>query len=180
MIIVMKPEATAEEIDHLSDVIREAGLQAHISRGEERTVIGAIGDEQKLQQIPFMAIPGVESAMPIVKPYKLAGRSFRVDGLEATRRLRATQAFRDLPILACSASVSEEQRRRAREAGCDAFLPKPIRIDALLEALEKHLGIEWIHAEGAAAGPSEPRAEAASTKERPPAGMITGLTRRIS
>ena len=80
MIIVMKPEATAEEIDHLSDVIREAGLQAHISRGEQRTVIGAIGDEQKVQSIPFMAIAGVESAMPIVKPYKLAGRSFRPEG----------------------------------------------------------------------------------------------------
>jgi len=80
MIIVMKPEATAEEIDHLTDVIREAGLQAHISRGEERTVIGAIGDEQKLQQIPFTSIPGVENAMPIVKPYKLAGKSFRPEG----------------------------------------------------------------------------------------------------
>lgn len=80
MIIVMKPEATAEEIEHLADVIREAGLQAHISRGEERTVVGAIGDEQKIQQIPFTAIAGVESAMPIVKLYKLAGRSFRPEG----------------------------------------------------------------------------------------------------
>lgn len=80
MIIVMKPEATAEEIEHLADVIREAGLQAHVSRGEERTVIGAIGDEQKIGQIPFTAIAGVESAMPIVKPYKLAGRSFCPNG----------------------------------------------------------------------------------------------------
>lgn len=80
MIIVMKPEATNEEIEHLADVIREAGLQAHISRGEQRTVIGAIGDEQKIQSIPFTAIAGVESAMPIVKPYKLAGRSFRPEG----------------------------------------------------------------------------------------------------
>jgi len=86
MIIVMKPEATAEEIDHLTDVIREAGLQAHISRGEERTVIGAIGDEQKLQSIPFTAIAGLESAMPIVKPYKLAGRSFRPEGTRIKMR----------------------------------------------------------------------------------------------
>lgn len=86
MIIVMKPEATAEEIDHLTDVIREAGLQAHVSRGEERTVIGAIGDELKLQQIPFMAIPGVDNAMPIVKPYKLAGRSFRPEGTRIKMR----------------------------------------------------------------------------------------------
>jgi len=76
MIIVMKPDATSEEIDHLVDVIREAGLQAHISRGAERTVIGAIGDEQKIQSIPFTAIGGVENAMPIVKPYKLASRGF--------------------------------------------------------------------------------------------------------
>lgn len=80
MIIVMKPDATSEDVEHLADVIREAGLQAHISRGEERTVIGAIGDEQKIGQIPFMAMSGVENAMPIVKPYKLAGKNFRPEG----------------------------------------------------------------------------------------------------
>ncbi len=80
MIIVMAPDATQEQIDHLTDVIREAGLQAHISKGVERTVVGAIGEEAKLQQIPFTAIAGVESAMPIAKPYKLAGRQFCPNG----------------------------------------------------------------------------------------------------
>lgn len=80
MIIVMKQGSTSQEIDHLVEVIREAGLQAHISKGEERTVIGAIGDEAKLQQVPFTAIPGVENVIPVVKPYKLAGRSFNPEG----------------------------------------------------------------------------------------------------
>lgn len=80
MIIVMSPDASAEQIDHLVDVIREAGLQAHISKGTERTVIGAIGDEAKILAIPFTAMGGVEKAMPIVKPYKLAGRSFCPEG----------------------------------------------------------------------------------------------------
>lgn len=80
MIIVLRPDATEENLQHLVDVITEAGLQAHVSRGAERTVVGAIGDEAKLQTIPFAAIAGVESAMPILKPYKLASRSFSPEG----------------------------------------------------------------------------------------------------
>lgn len=77
MIIVLKPDATEEQLQHLVDIITEKGLRAHISRGVERTVVGCIGDETKIQDIPFLAIPGVESAMPIVEPYKLASRTFR-------------------------------------------------------------------------------------------------------
>ncbi|MBX7245987.1 MAG: 3-deoxy-7-phosphoheptulonate synthase [Candidatus Sumerlaeaceae bacterium] len=76
MIIVMSPEATEDQLAHLVEVIEGAGLKAHVSRGTERTIVGAIGNEAKIQQVPFMAIPGVESCMPIVKPYKLAGREF--------------------------------------------------------------------------------------------------------
>lgn len=77
MIIVLRPDATEEDLQHLVDVISEAGLQAHVSRGTERTIVGCIGDESKIQTIPFLAIPGVENAMPILRPYKLASRSFR-------------------------------------------------------------------------------------------------------
>jgi len=77
MIIVLKPDATEEQLQHLVDVITEKGLHAHISRGVERTVVGCIGEEAVIRDIPFLAIPGVESAMPIVEPYKLASRTFR-------------------------------------------------------------------------------------------------------
>ena len=59
--------------------IRNAGLAVHISKGKERTIIGAIGDEALLATIPLETIPGVESVVPIVKPYKLVGREFRVE-----------------------------------------------------------------------------------------------------
>jgi 3-deoxy-7-phosphoheptulonate synthase len=76
MIIVLRPEVTEEEIQHIVDKIETYGLKVHISRGQERTIIGAIGDETKLREKPLDAISGVEKVMPVVEPYKLASRSF--------------------------------------------------------------------------------------------------------
>jgi 3-deoxy-7-phosphoheptulonate synthase len=74
MIIVLRPDSTDSQIDHILERITELGLKAHLSRGESRTIIGVIGDERKLQAQPFLAIPGVEQVMPILKPFKLASR----------------------------------------------------------------------------------------------------------
>src|SRR5258708_15214792 len=76
MIIVLRPNPTAAEIDHVLDRIRELGLKPHLSQGEHRTIIGVIGDENKLQAQPLQAIPGVEQVLPIMKPFKLASREF--------------------------------------------------------------------------------------------------------
>jgi 3-deoxy-7-phosphoheptulonate synthase len=77
MIIVVKPDATVEQVDHIIKKIKDLGLQAHVSKGTERTVIGAIGDEAILQSVPLEAIPGVEKVLPILKPFKLASWEFR-------------------------------------------------------------------------------------------------------
>jgi 3-deoxy-7-phosphoheptulonate synthase len=77
MIIVVKPDATVEQVDHIIKKIKGLGLQAHVSKGTERTVIGAIGDEAILQSVPLEAIPGVEKVLPILKPFKLASLEFR-------------------------------------------------------------------------------------------------------
>lgn len=79
MIIVLKKDATAEVIDHVVDKIKSTGLAVHISKGKERTIIGAIGDETLLSGISLEALPGVESVMPILKPYKLVSREFRTE-----------------------------------------------------------------------------------------------------
>ncbi len=76
MIIVMSSGATEQQIEGVVNKIKEAGLDANVSRGTERTVIGAIGDERKLEQEYFEALPGVEQAMHIVKPYKIVGREW--------------------------------------------------------------------------------------------------------
>src|SRR5437763_2995334 len=77
MIIVLRPDSTSDQINHVLERIQELGFKPHISRGEVRTIIGVIGDENKLQAEPLAAIPGVEQVLPILKPFKLASREFR-------------------------------------------------------------------------------------------------------
>ena len=80
MIIVIKKDATQKEIDHVIEKIKAAGLAVHISKGKERTIIGAIGDETVLSSIPLEVLPGVEKVMPILKPYKIVSREFKPEG----------------------------------------------------------------------------------------------------
>ncbi len=77
MIIVTKPEATEEQIDHIVERIAEWGFKTDVSRGAMRTVIGVIGDEGAIREKPIAAIAGVESVTPVLKPYKLVAREFR-------------------------------------------------------------------------------------------------------
>jgi 3-deoxy-7-phosphoheptulonate synthase len=77
MIIVLKPEATESMIEHVMDRLRELGLTPHLSKGQERTIIGVIGDDRILANQPLRAIAGVEDVVPILAPWKLAGREFK-------------------------------------------------------------------------------------------------------
>src|SRR6478672_5586325 len=76
MIIVTKPGATEDQIQHIMDRISEWGLKAEVSKGALRTVIGVIGAEDVIREKPIAAIPGVESVTPVLKPYKLVSREF--------------------------------------------------------------------------------------------------------
>ena len=89
MILVMKPRATEKQIERVVKKIEKAGMRVHVSKGTERTIIGAIGDERVLQQQQLRAIEGVEKVMSVLKPYRLASREFHpentiidVDGIE--------------------------------------------------------------------------------------------------
>lgn len=72
MIIVLQAGASEDQIQHVISRIETMGFQAHLSRGSHRTIIGIIGDEEKLQTEPLSAIPGVAQVLPILPPYKLA------------------------------------------------------------------------------------------------------------
>jgi 3-deoxy-7-phosphoheptulonate synthase len=79
-IIVLKPEATDADIEHIIEKLRKKGLEAHVSRGTERTIIGVIGDTSRVsedEENAIRAIEAVESVMRIIKPYKLASREFK-------------------------------------------------------------------------------------------------------
>lgn len=77
MIIITRPDATEEQIDHIVTRIHRWGLKTEVSRGELRVVIGVIGPEDKIREKPLGAFPGVESVTPVLKPYKLVSYEFR-------------------------------------------------------------------------------------------------------
>ncbi len=79
MVIVMKHNATAEEIASVIRNVEALGLKAHLSRGEERTIIGMIGDERPIEPEHFEALSGVERVVRILHPFKLASRDFHPD-----------------------------------------------------------------------------------------------------
>jgi 3-deoxy-7-phosphoheptulonate synthase len=72
----MQPDAGADQIEAVEAKIRAHGLAVHVSRGTERTLIGAIGDERALEPEMFDPMPGVEKSMHIVKQYKMVAREW--------------------------------------------------------------------------------------------------------
>ena len=74
MIVILKSEATEDQIGHVVERVEALGLKAHLSRGTFRTIIGVIGDEQKISAEPLRAIPGVQDVIPVLPPYKLASK----------------------------------------------------------------------------------------------------------
>jgi len=77
MMIVMKEGATAEQVDAVVERVESVGCSAHVSRGELLTVIGAIGDRDRVASLGLEGAPGVDHLVPILKPYKLASAQFR-------------------------------------------------------------------------------------------------------
>jgi 3-deoxy-7-phosphoheptulonate synthase len=145
MIIVLRPNSTRAEVDHILDRIRELGLKPHVSEGEQRTIIGVIGDEDKLQAEPLSAIAGVERVVPILKPFKLASRELqKSDSVVEVGRVKiggGSLAMIAGPCAIESAERLDEIAGRVKEAGANilrggAFKPRtsPYSFQGLGEA----------------------------------------------
>ena len=74
MIIIMKAGSTDQQIEVVENKLKAMGMGAHVSRGIERTVVGAIGDEAKIDMEALEIIPGVENVIRVMKPYKIVSR----------------------------------------------------------------------------------------------------------
>src|SRR5262245_51213817 len=74
MIIILHSGVSDAAVSHVIERVEALGLKAHLSRGTYRTIIGVIGDEQKISAQPLLAIPGVHDVIPVLPPYKLASR----------------------------------------------------------------------------------------------------------
>ena len=105
MIIVTRLNVTDAEVDQIRERIETLGMRTHLSRGEQRTVIGCIGDESLLHEAALLSLPGVESVHPVLKPYKLASREFTAgpsvirvgEGVEVGGRALAVIAWEGAP-----------------------------------------------------------------------------------
>ena len=74
MIIVMKKGSSAKQVSGVVARVEALGYRVHLSEGEERTIIGVIGDDRPIDRTHFEMLDGVEKTVPILKPFKMASR----------------------------------------------------------------------------------------------------------
>ncbi|MGQ9902973.1 MAG: 3-deoxy-7-phosphoheptulonate synthase [Anaerolineae bacterium] len=84
MVIIMKAGATAKEVGAIMARVESLGFQAHPIYGEERVVIGVVGNDRPVDRTIFETLPGVEATLPILKPFKLASRDFKKENTVVT------------------------------------------------------------------------------------------------
>ena len=106
MLIITRPGITESELQHLQERVESLGLHAHVLRGERRTVVACVGDDAILAEVPLLALPGIESVTPVLRPYKLASREAG-PGLNGTvvRAGRATIGGNAIAVIAGPCSV---------------------------------------------------------------------------
>jgi len=111
MIIIMRPNATDEQINHVIEKMKQHGFGIHLSKGVERTVIGAIGDKSAIELETIQMLPGVSEIVPIRKPYKLVSREFKAEDtvVKITKDL-SIGAGQKIAVIAgpCSVESKEE------------------------------------------------------------------------
>lgn len=76
MIIIMKPSASDEAIRKVTDIIESKGLQAHLSKGSQVTIVGVVGDKTQLAGCNIEMSEGVEKIVPVTESYKLVNKKF--------------------------------------------------------------------------------------------------------
>jgi 3-deoxy-7-phosphoheptulonate synthase len=134
-IIVLRPDAAEEALRHILKKLESRGLNAHVSKGTERTIIGVIGDTSKVteeEEDAFRAMAGVENVMRIIKPYKLASREFRQTTLITVKD--RTIGGKKIPVIAGPCAVENKTvimsiAEKVKEAGASfvrggAFKPR--------------------------------------------------------
>ncbi len=135
MLIITRPSVSDSELAQVCERVEALGLTAHVIRGAQRTVVACVGDDNQLSEVPLLALPGIESVTPVLRPYKLASRE-AAPGPGATLISAGTAAFggRDIAVIAGPCSVEGREMllrsaRSVRDAGAvmlrgGAFKPR--------------------------------------------------------
>jgi 3-deoxy-7-phosphoheptulonate synthase len=132
LIIVLRPDATKKQKEHIQDRIEKLGLKTIVSEGVERTIIGVIGEEDILRVQPLEAIEGVEKVIPVLKPYKLASKDFKKQSIIDVNGVKI--GSKEVVVIAgpCSVENLEQLRlvaKKVKESGArmlrgGAFKPR--------------------------------------------------------
>jgi 3-deoxy-7-phosphoheptulonate synthase len=133
MIVIMKMGATPQEVEAVVSRVEKEGWKTHLSRGEERTIIGIIGDERRLEPGALSLMEGVDRVVPVLRPFKLASRDFQPEDSKISINGHVFGANKVIVMAGpCSVESLEQMRQTAtavREAGAHllrggAFKPR--------------------------------------------------------
>ncbi|GAB4408211.1 MAG: 3-deoxy-7-phosphoheptulonate synthase [Anaerolineae bacterium] len=133
MIIIMKAQATDKDIEAVLTRLESGGWRTHVSKGEERTIIGVIGDERRLDQGAMSRMDGVDRVVPVLRPFKLASRDFQPEDSKISVNGHVFGGNKVIVMAGpCSVESLEQMRETAvavREAGAHllrggAFKPR--------------------------------------------------------
>ena len=148
MIVVMKPEASEQQLQKVLTRIGDLGFSPHLSRGEERQIVGVVGNGIRIDPGLLKVMSGVENVVPILKPFKLASREFQsentvvdVNGIKIGGREVVVMAgpcaveSRDQTLAAGADGLIIEVHPDPEKAMCDGLqsLP-PEQFEALMKA----------------------------------------------
>lgn len=109
MVIVMKADASSNDIYHLEEFINSHGARTHVSEGEERTIIGVIGYNHQVKREHLLTLAGVEKVIPISKPYKLVSREFKKDN--TVIYLNGVAIGQDSPVIIAGPCAVESEKQ---------------------------------------------------------------------
>ena len=118
MIVICEAKATEEQINLVQQAIKSAGLDIHRSDGAEHTVIGVVGDRNKLDMSAMQALPGVRDVVLVSSPFKLAGREFHPEDTVVRVGENCQVGGMDVAVMAGPCAVESEEQIEA----CAAFV----------------------------------------------------------
>ncbi|MBN1218436.1 MAG: 3-deoxy-7-phosphoheptulonate synthase [Anaerolineae bacterium] len=112
MIIIMKMNTVQQNIEAVVSRVEKAGFRTHLSVGEERTIIGVIGDERKLDRGAISRMEGVDRVVPVLRPFKLASRDFQPEDSKISIN---GHVFGDKKVIVMAGPCSVESLEQMRE-----------------------------------------------------------------
>ena len=126
MIVVMRPNASEEQVEHVVRIVREMGLKDHVIHGTNLTVVAVIGDDRKKDGSVLEQVPGVDRVMKILAPYKMAARETKKERTRVRIGESCVVGGEEIPVIAGPCSVENleqilDSARKVKAAGARAL-----------------------------------------------------------